>query len=58
MEIDANMAWVESIMGHDFYANDPQKKKKLLGRLQKFFGKERKVADMTIERIVQLHNSL
>ena len=58
MEVNANLAWVERMMDHEYYANDSQKKKELLGRLQKFFNKERKVVDLTIERIVQLQNSL
>ncbi len=57
LEVDANLAWVERMMDHDYYANDSQKKKELLGRLQKFFNKERKVVDMTIDRIVELQNS-
>jgi len=47
-EIEANIQWVEKLMGH---YQSPEEKKALVGRMVRYFAKERKVAEQTLERL-------
>jgi len=50
-EVEANIQWVKKLMGH--FETD-EEKKGLVGRMVRFFNKERKVAEQTIEQLQSL----
>ena len=50
-EVEANIQWVKKLMGH--FETD-EEKKGLVGRMVRYFTKERKVAERTIERLQSL----
>ena len=50
-EVQANLAWVKKLLTHEYYSNDKTKQKKLIERLQRFFTKNKKVAEKTIEQL-------
>jgi len=56
-EVQANLAWARSLLEHEYYLNDGSKQKKLIERLQRFFAKDRKVAEKTIEELGSWQNS-
>jgi len=50
-EVKANLAWAKKLLSHDYYSNDKPKQKQLIERLQRFFNKNKKVAEKTIEQL-------
>jgi ferredoxin len=50
-EVESNLAWVRGILEHDHYSNSRDKQKELIERMKRYFKKERKVAEKTIEQI-------
>jgi Fe-S-cluster-containing hydrogenase component 2 len=50
-EVEANLRWVRNLMGH--FETDGEKRE-LVGRMVRYFAKERKVAEQTIERLQSL----
>ena len=50
-EIDANIQWVKRALGH---FDTDQQKKDLVERMARYFTKERKVAEQTLERLRSL----
>jgi len=50
-EVEANLQWVRKLMGH--FETD-EEKQALVGRMVRYFSKERKVAEQTIERLEAL----
>ena len=56
-EVKAHMAWVQNLLNHDYYAHDKDKQKQLIERLQRYFTKNIKVLEKTIEQLVFLKNS-
>lgn len=50
-EVQANLAWARDLLAHEFYANDRDRQQQLLERLQRFFTKDIKVAEQTIEQL-------
>ena len=50
-EVAANLAWARKLRTHEYYANDRAKQKQLIERLQRFFGKNKKVSEKTIEQL-------
>jgi len=55
-EVQANIDWAEKLLTHEYYANDKKKQRQLIDRLQRFFTKDKKVAEKTIEQLVILQN--
>ena len=53
-EVDANLAWVRSLLEHDYYADDPQKQSGLMKRMAKHFTKDLNVAKQTLEALDSL----
>ncbi|MFW6164004.1 MAG: 4Fe-4S binding protein [Planctomycetota bacterium] len=47
-EVEANLQWVRDLMGH--FETDAEKQA-LVGRMVRYFTKDRKVADQTIQRL-------
>jgi len=56
-EVQSNLAWAENLLRHDYYANDVTKQKELVQRLQRFFTKNKKVAEKTIKQLEILENT-
>lgn len=54
-EIDANIAWVNSLLRH---FQNTEEKRGLVERMKRYFGKEKKVAEQTIERLQSLGEDL
>lgn len=53
-EVAVNLAWVRQLLAHDYYSGDPEGQQALLQRLERYFSKNKKVAEKTIERIQEL----
>jgi len=53
-EVDTNLAWVRSLLKHDYYADDPEKQAKLIKRVAKHFTKDLSVAKQTLEALDSL----
>ena len=56
-EVQSNLAWVKKLLTHEYYSNDKTKQKQLIHRLQRFFTKNKKVAEKTIEQLEILRNT-
>ena len=56
-EVQANLAWAKKLLTHEYYFNDKTKQKQLIERLQRFFTKNKKVAEKTIEQLGILQNT-
>ena len=56
-EVQSNLAWAKKLLTHEYYSNDKTKQKQLIERLQRFFTKNKKVAEKTIEQLGILQNA-
>ena len=56
-EVQSNLAWAKKLLTHEYYSNDKTKQKQLIDRLQRFFAKNKKVAEKTIGQIGILRNT-
>ena len=56
-EVQSNLAWAKKLLTHEYYANDKPKQRQLIDRLQRFFAKNKKVAEKTIEQLETLQNT-
>jgi len=56
-EVQSNLAWAKKLLTHEYYSNDKTKQKQLIDRLQRFFAKNKKVAEKTIEQLGILQNT-
>jgi ferredoxin len=56
-EVESNVAWVKELLEHEYYVNDKKKQKELVNRLQRYFAKNRKVMEKTIERLGMLQDT-
>ena len=56
-EVESNLAWVKELLEHEYYLNDKKKQKDLIKRLQRYFTKDKKVVEKTIERLGILMNT-
>jgi len=56
-EVESNLAWATKLLGHEYYVNDKKKQKDLVERLLRYFTKNKKVIEKTIERLEILKNS-
>lgn len=50
-EVEANLDWTRRLLGHFETAED---KRGLVGRMERFFGKEKKVAEQTMQRLATM----
>ena len=55
-EVQSNMAWAQKLLNHEYYSNDTIKQKQLVERLHRYFTKNKKVAEKTIEQLGILRN--
>jgi len=53
-EVETNLAWVRSLLAHDYYAGDPEKQAGLMRRLAKHFTKDLNVARQTLAALDSL----
>jgi ferredoxin len=56
-EVQTNLAWAKKLLTHEYYSNDKTKQKQLIERLKRFFTKNKKVAEKTIEQLGILQNT-
>ena len=56
-EVQSNLAWAKKLLTNEYYSNDKTKQKQLIERLQRFFTKNKKVAEKTIEQLGILQNT-
>jgi len=56
-EVQSNLVWAKKLLTHEYYFNNKIKQKQLIERLQRFFTKNKKVAEKTIEQLVILKNT-
>ena len=56
-EVQSNLAWAKKLLTHEYYSNDKTRQKQLIERLQRFFTKNKKVAEKTIEQLGILQNT-
>ena len=56
-EVQSNLAWAKKLLSHEYYSNDKTKQKQLIDRLQRFFAKNKKVAEKTIGQLGILRNT-
>jgi ferredoxin len=56
-EVESNVAWVKELLKHEYYLNDKKKQKDLITRLQRYFAKNKKVMEKTIERLGMLQDT-
>ena len=50
-EVESNLLWVKELLENDYYLNDKEKQKGLIKRMERHFEKNKKVAELTIERL-------
>jgi len=50
-EIERNLAWVRSLLEHEYYGGDPEKQAKLMNRVAKHFTKDLNIAKQTLEAL-------
>ncbi|MEJ2657596.1 MAG: 4Fe-4S binding protein [Desulfobacterales bacterium] len=55
-EVRSNLDWAKKLLKHEYYSNDKTKQRQLIERLQRFFAKNKKVAEKTIEQLGILHD--
>lgn len=53
----ANMSWVQQLLSHAYYLGDKENQQALLQRLERYFTKNKKVAEKTIGHIRDLINA-
>ena len=56
-EVESNLAWAIGLLEHEYYLNDKEKQKELIGRLLRYFAKNKKVIEKTIERLEILQST-
>ena len=54
-EVEANLAWTRRLLGH---CNSAEEKRALIERMERYFAKESKVAERTIERLTSMGEAL
>ena len=50
-EVEANLSWVTQLLGHPYYADDREKQSGLVQRMERYYIKNKRVAEQTIERL-------
>ncbi len=54
-EVEANIKWTRELLGH---FKSPEEQRSLVDRMKRYFAKERKVAEQSIQRLEQLAEEL
>ncbi len=50
-EVESNLVWVKQLLENDYYSDDKQKQKEFIKRMERYFTKNKKVAEKTLERL-------
>ena len=50
-EVEANIVWVRQLLDNDYYSNDKERQTAFIKRMERYFVKNKKVAEGTIERL-------
>ena len=50
-EVQANVSYVRRLLGHAYYANDRKKQAGLIKRMERYYIKNKQVAEQTIQRL-------
>lgn len=53
-EVKANLAYAKKLLNHEYYNGDKAKQKQLIERLHRFFSKNKKIAEKTVEQLDSL----
>jgi ferredoxin len=53
-EVESNLAWVRQLLDNEYFSNDKERQRELIGRMERYFKKNKKVAEATIERLHEL----
>jgi ferredoxin len=56
-EVQSNLVYARKLLTHEYYANDRTKQRQLIERLKRYFTKNKKVAENTIEQLGILQNT-
>ena len=56
-EVQSNIAYAKKLLAHEHYGNDKAEQRQLIERLKRFFTKNQKVAEITIEQLEVLKNT-
>ena len=56
-EVESNLFWVKQLLEHNHYSGNKKKQKELIQRMERYFTKNKKVAEKTIERLHALRNT-
>jgi len=56
-DIAANLAWTKKLLAHEYFT-DVEAKKGLVDRMKRHFGKEKKIAEQTVEALEKLKGEL
>jgi ferredoxin len=56
-EVESNLAWIRRFLEHDYYSDNKKRQGELIERMKRYFTKERKVIETTIERIDALQDA-
>jgi ferredoxin len=54
-EVEANLAWTRRLLGH---FDTAEERRELVERMKRYFNKEKKVAEQTIERLASVSRQL
>jgi ferredoxin len=57
-EVEANVSYVQHLLGHAYYANDKKKQTGLIRRMERYYIKNKQVAEQTIQRLKVLVNQV
>ncbi|MGD2146750.1 MAG: 4Fe-4S binding protein [Anaerolineae bacterium] len=50
-EVESNLTWSRELLAHEYYADSAEKQALLIERLGRYFTKEKRVAEQTIDRL-------
>ena len=53
-EVESNLVWVKRLLANDYYSNDKERQRGLIKRMERYFAKNKRVAEKTIERLREL----
>jgi ferredoxin len=50
-DVQSNLAWARQLLAHQYYSDSEERRTALIARLKRYFAKERRVAEETIEEL-------
>ncbi|MEA3375384.1 MAG: hypothetical protein U9R72_04205 [Chloroflexota bacterium] len=52
--MEANLTWARTLLAHEYYSDSVEQRGALIERLGRFFTKDKRVAEQTMERLGDL----